>query len=163
MNEQATYAVISGSESLGWFATIEPWQWLTLGVLLLLAETVGIGGFVIGIAIACLVQSAISFLWPGLNWDFQLFIFAFNSILFTVLYWRVFKGFNQKTDNGQLNNRAAQLVGRRVELTEDFPSGEGKVVIGDTFWRIRCGTPLCVGDTVVVTSHEGMLLIVEKS
>jgi len=159
---EAKTAVITNGEQLTWFATVEPWQWLVFAMALLIAETLGTGGFLIGVAIACLVQSAISFIWPNLSWDFQFIIFAFNAVFFTVLYWKVFRRFNQKTDNSEINNRAAQLVGRRVAITEDFPAGEGKVVIGDTFWRVRSDGPLVSGDSVIVKSSEGMLLLVEK-
>lgn len=159
---QAEHAIIKASETLPWYATIEPWQWFVLAVVLLIAETLGVGGFLIGIAIACFVQSAVSFFWPGLSWDFQFMVLAVNSIVFTVLYWKLFRGFNQKTDHSNLNNRAAQLVGQRVTITEDMPAGEGKVIIGDTFWKIRCDQPLANGDAIVIKSTEGMLLLVEK-
>lgn len=163
MKEQAQMAVITSSDRLAWFATVEPWQWLVLAVLLLIAETLGTGGFLIGIAIACLVQSAISFIWPDISWAVQFVLFAFNAIFFTVLYWRVFRRFNQKTDHSDINNRAAQLIGQRVVITDDFPAGEGKLIIGDTFWRFRCSDALASGDTVEVKSSEGMLLMVEKA
>ena len=160
---KAEYAILNANESLPWYATIEPWQWLVLAVALLIAETLGAGGFLIGIAIACFVQSVISFFWPGLSWDFQFIILAFNAILFTVLYWKLFRGFNQQTDHGKLNDRAAQLIGQRVTISEELPAGEGKVIIGDTYWKIRSAEPLFNGDVVVVKSSEGMLLLVEKS
>ena len=145
-----------------WFATFQPWHWLVLGIVLLGLETLGIGGFLIGLAIACLVQSVVVFAWPGLGWSFQLFIFAVNSLVFTFLYWKVFRPFNNKTDKPKINDRAAQMIGRRVEIPDRFPHGEGKVIIGDTYWRIRAEGALEKGDNVQVTASDGMLLLVEK-
>jgi len=156
------HAILVESNNLPWFASIEPWQWLIAAIVLLMLETAGLGGFVIGVAIACLVQSVISYVWLGLSWDVQLVIFAFNAIIFTILYWCVFRKFNQQTDNKTLNNRAAQLIGLRVTIQKAIPSGEGKVIIGDTFWKVSSAEPLGEGDTIVVTASEGMRLIVEK-
>ena len=85
-----------------------------------------------------------------------------NSLVFTFLYWKLFRRFNNRTDQPTINNRAAQLVGRRVQIPEAFPHGEGKVIIGDTYWRIRAEVALDAGDNVQVVGPEGMLLMVEK-
>jgi len=142
--------------------TIQPWHWLVLGILLLIGETLGVGGFLVGIAIACFVQSGIAAFYPNLSWDFQLAVFAFNAILFTVIYWKFFRRFNEQTDNAQINNRALQLVGRQIVVEQDFPDGEGKLQIGDTFWRFRCDQPLKIGNKVKVADAEGMVLQVQK-
>ena len=147
---------------MDWIATIPPWQWLVLGIILLTLETLGIGGFFIGIALASVVQSIIVFAFPGIGWSFQLFIFAVNSLVFTFLYWKVFKPFNNRTDQPSINDRAAQMIGRRVQINEDIPHGEGKVQIGDTYWRVRAEEGLVAGDSVTVTGSDGMLLLVEK-
>lgn len=147
---------------MDWIATLQPWHWLILGIILLVLETLGVGGFMIGFAIACLVQSALVYFVPNLAWSFQLFVFAINSLVFTFLYWKVFKPFNEKTDQVNINDRAAQMTGRRMTLEQSLPHGEGKVVIGDTFWRIRSTESLEQGDAIVVTGSEGMVLLVEK-
>ena len=41
--------------------TIQAWHWLVLGLVLLTAEALGAGGFVIGLAIAAFVQSLLIF------------------------------------------------------------------------------------------------------
>ena len=148
---------------MGWIATIPPWQWLVLGVVLLTLESLGIGGFFIGLAIACLVQSIVVYAFPGLSWSFQLFVFAVNALVFTFLYWKVFKPFNTRTDQPSLNNRAAQLIGRKVLIQENLPHGEGKVMIGDTYWRIRAEGGWSNGDSVTGVGSDGRLLLVEKN
>ena len=145
-----------------WIATLQPWHWLVLGILLLGLETLGIGGFLIGFAIACFVQSLIVFLAPELHWSLQIFIFAINAVIFTFLYWKVFKPFNSRTDQPQLNDRAAQMVGRSAVIDVDMPHGEGKVMFGDTYWRIKSEGPLASGDAVSVTAAKDMVLMVQK-
>jgi len=145
-----------------WIETIQPWQWMVFGIVLLIFETLGVGGFLIGVAIASVIQSVIAFVWPNLSWGFQLFLFAFNAILFTVLYWKFFKSFNNKTDQENINNRAAQLIGRKLTIEQDFENGEGKVFIGDTSWRFTCDTPLSVGDKVEVTGSQEMTIVLQR-
>jgi membrane protein implicated in regulation of membrane protease activity len=142
--------------------TIQPWHWLVFGLILLIAEMLGVGGFLIGIAIACFVQSFIAAFYSDLSWDFQLAVFSFNAIIFTVIYWKFFRRFNESTDNHDINNRALQLVDRQVVIEEDHLDGRGKMQIGDTFWRYHCNEPLAAGDTVKVVGAEGMTLTVQK-
>lgn len=142
------------------FATIQPWHWLVFGILLLVAETLGAGGFLIGIAIAAFVQSIIAVSANNLSWDFQLLLFGLNSLLFTVIYWKFFRKFNQKTDAPTINNRAAQLVGRQLLLEQPLTNGVGKILIGDTFWRATADSELPAGTKVEIVSSEGMNLVV---
>ena len=145
-----------------WIATFQPWHWLVAGIILLGLETLGIGGFLIGTAIACFVQSLIVFFAPDLHWAFQIVVFAVNSIVFTFLYWKVFKPFNTKTDQPTLNDRAAQMIGRKTVIDADMPHGEGKIMFGDTYWRVQSESPLQNGDAVTVTGAEGMILKVQQ-
>ena len=142
---------------------VEPWHWLVLGVLLLIAEVMGAGGFLIGMALAAFVQSAVAVFSNNLSWDFQLLVFAINSLVFTWVYWKFFRQFNEQTDTPNLNNRAAQFVGRQFELKEPVINGEGKIQIGDSLWRIRSEQQLEVGTTIKIVGSEGMVLLVEAA
>ncbi|NNC54418.1 MAG: NfeD family protein [Pseudomonadales bacterium] len=141
-------------------ATIQPWHWLVLGILLLVAESFGTGGFVIGIAIAAFVQSINAVSFPNLSWGFQILVFGVNCVLFTFIYWRFFRKFNQRTDAPVLNDRAAQLVGRQLLLEQPLSNGVGKVLIGDTFWRASADRELPTGTKIEIVSSNGMNLVV---
>ena len=143
--------------------TIQPWHWLVFGFALLVIETLGAGGFLIGLAIAAMVQSVIAANFVDLSWDFQLAVFAVNAIVFTVLYWRFFRKFNQKTDAPQINDRAAQFIGRQFELKQALVNGEGKITIGDTLWRVRANENLQQGTQITVKATDGMTLLVEPT
>lgn len=139
-----------------------PWHWVVLGILLLIAEAMGAGGFLIGLAVAAFLQSVITFSFDAMSWDTQLMVFAFNAIVFTVIYWKFFRNFNEKTDSPEINNRAAHLIGRTVKIEEPIVHGEGRVQIGDSLWKIRCEQELPAGTTIRVASTEGMVLFVER-
>ena len=141
---------------------IQVWHWLILGLVLLGAEALGAGGFFIGAAVAALVQASMVALFPEMSWQIQITTFAIMAVGFTVLYWKFFKSYNEKTDNEQINDRAIQMIGRRVTLIEDVSTGQGKVQFGDTLWKIKSQGPLVSGDIIEVYDNEGMELMVKK-
>lgn len=141
---------------------LEPWHWLTIGLLLLGLETLGVGGFLIGAAVAAILMAATLWFLPGMSWQLQLSVFAVEALVLSVVYWNFFKEFNQRTDSHKLNDRASQLIGKQMTLEIEMPAGHGRVQIGDTFWKVECSESLRVGDLIEVTSSDGMLLYIEK-
>ena len=137
---------------------IEYWHWLVLGFLLLGAETFGVGGFLIGMAVAAFALAVLR-LFLSLSWENQLIIYAFCSAACTWVYWQYFRNFNQQSDKTLLNDRAAQLIGRSVVLDKALVGGEGKIQIGDTLWKVKSSVDCNVGDTLEVIATEGMTLV----
>jgi inner membrane protein len=64
-----------------------------------------------------------------------------------------------KSDQPDLNRRAAQLVGRSLVVEEAIEGGRGKVRVGDTLWPVE-GPDLPAGAHVTVTAFRGNLLVV---
>lgn len=142
---------------IGW----EFWHWLALGMLLLMLEMLGINGFLLGIAVACLTVGGLLFLSPEMVWYWQWLWFAILSVAFTLVYWKKFRRFNHRTDQPQLNARTALLVGRKVPLLTPVINGSGKVQIGDALWMVRCADDLAQGATVEILAVEDMTLLVK--
>ena len=143
------------------FEQMEAWHWLAFGLIILASEAMGIGGFLIGMGIAALLQGAISSLMPDMIWQTQLIIFAVDALVLSVLYWKFFRKFNETTDHPDINDRAASMIGRIITLDEDLED-QGRVQIGDTFWNIKTDTALKSGTKAIVTDTDGMDLIVKK-
>ncbi|BBB27446.1 NfeD family protein [Amphritea japonica] len=141
-----------------WFNELTHWHWLTLGMLLLTLEVLGTSGFLIGLAVAALVVAGAVALDLVNSWQYQVLWFALLGIVFTILYWRVFRAFNRQSDEPMLNDRAAQLIGRRFRLEKDFDHGQGRVQIGDTLWKAEAEGSLAAGASVEVYGSEGMVL-----
>ena len=141
---------------------LEPWHWLILAFLLLAAEALGAGGFLLGSAAAALLIAAISWMLPALGWAGQFVIFALFSLVLTIAYWKMFRKVNNQSDHPELNNRASQLIGRVFELDQDIPGGQGKAQIGDTLWKVQSNKTLLKGTQVVVVSCQGMVLFIEE-
>jgi len=145
------------------FEQIESWHWLVFGMFALGLEMFGIGGFLIGIGLAALIQGLIGLVATDLDWTNQFIIFGINSVILSVLYWKYFRKFNEKTDQPELHNRSAKLIGRTFELKDDFEHGQDRLQIGDTMWKATCKSDLKKGTTVEVIGADSMMIeIAEK-
>jgi membrane protein implicated in regulation of membrane protease activity len=142
-------------------SALEPWHWLSLGMLILIGEVLGAGGFLLGIGVSALAVAAILALFPNLPWYWQSLIFAFLSVALTLIYWKKFRKFNHKTEQPLLNARTARLVGRRVSLLMPVQNGFGKVQIEDALWTVTCDEDLAQGSIVDVIGADEMTLIVK--
>lgn len=145
--------------------SLQSWHWLILMFLLLGAETLGIGGFLLGSAAAALLVGVVKWLLPELGWAGQLVVFAVGSLVFSVAYWKFFKKMNDSNDYPNLNNRASQLIGQYFQLDQNVLNGQGKAQVGDTLWAVQtnCKRDLAKGTTVVVVGCQGMTLMIESS
>jgi len=144
------------------FLVLEPWHWLSLGMLVLILEVFGSGGFLLGIGIAALLNALLLSLFPALAWYVQFIIFAFMSVVITVVYWKRFRKFNNKTEQPLLNSRMARLVGRSASLLTPIENGMGKVQIEDALWTVTCDEDLAQGVIVNIVGVDGTTLLVKQ-
>ena len=144
------------------FLVLEPWHWLSLGMLVLILEVFGSGGFLLGIGIAALLNALLLFLFPALAWYVQFVIFAFMSVVITVVYWKRFRNFNDKTEQPLLNSRMARLIGRSASLLTPIENGMGKVQIEDALWTVTCDEDLAQGVIVNIVGVDGTTLLVKQ-
>ena len=141
-----------------WLSELTHWHWLILGVVLLILEIMGASGFLIGLALASLALAGIVAMGVVEGWQYQLLWFAALGMILTVLYWKVFRRFNTRSDEPQLNDRAAQMIGRKLKLESAIDNGQGRIQIGDTFWKVVADEVLEAGTTVEVYDSIGMVL-----
>jgi inner membrane protein len=145
-----------------WLTEISAWHWASLGIILLIMEILGTAGFLIGSAIAAFLMAAIISIAPDMNWKWQLAIFSSTAIIFSIIYLKRFANFNENSDQPNLNNRAAQLIGKRYTLNEAIVNGQGRIQVGDTFWKISCDDELQESTSIEVTGIDGMTLIIKR-
>ena len=136
------------------------WLWAIAGVLLLIAEVIAPGFFLVFIGAAAIATGLFTVLFDlGLAPQFGLFI------VYAAVFVMVFKRWYGQADGPAadplLNDRAARLVGRSVTVVEPVDEHSGRVRVGDSEWSAR-GGPASAGDRVKVTSVEGNCLIVER-
>lgn len=145
-----------------WLNEISSWHWASLAIILLVMEILGTAGFLIGSAIAAFLMAAIVAISPDINWKWQLAIFSTSAVIFSLIYLKRFANFNENTDQPNLNNRAAQLIGKRYTLKEDMVNGQGRIQISDTFWKISCDSDLQASTQIEITDFDSMTLIVKS-
>ena len=138
---------------------IEPgWWWAIGGIVLLIAEVLAPGFFLVFVGAAALATGLFALLF-GLGIEAQLILFALYTSV-AVFAGRRFYARPGTGHNPQLNDRVAQLTGRRVTVTEAIDGEGGRVRLGDSEWSAR-GGPAAVGEKVVIRSVEGNCLIVD--
>jgi membrane protein implicated in regulation of membrane protease activity len=139
---------------------IDPgWLWMIGGILLLIAEIIVPGVFLVWLGIAAVVTGAFAQLF-GIGLAGQLGLFAVYSVL-AVLAGRRFYAVKGVEHSGPgLNNPSERLIGRRVVVVQPVDEDSGRVRLGDSEWSAR-GGPAGPGDKVRIIGVEGNCLIVE--
>lgn len=137
---------------IGFFSQLGPWNWIALGLVLLILEIVVPGVFLLWIGLAALIVGGLSLMF----WDAGFWLWQVQVVLFLVLSLacalggkRMMASRGDRSDQPLLNRRGDQLVGRVATLTEPIVDGRGRVKIGDTMWRVS-GPDLPAGTKVRV-------------
>jgi membrane protein implicated in regulation of membrane protease activity len=136
-----------------------PWLWLIGGVVLLIAEVIAPGFFLMFIGAAAIATGLFTLLF-GLGSVPQLALFALYALL-AVLVGRRFYA-NRRFDGADplLNDPAGRLVGKVVTVVAAVDEHNGRVRVGDSEWNAR-GGPAAAGDRVRITGVDGNCLTVE--
>lgn len=140
-----------------------PWTWWIVGLLLLGAELLLPGVFLVWIGIGAIVTGALSLLlWqaPFWVWQLQLLVFAVFALAATLLGRRFLSMGSDVTDEPLLNRRGESLVGRTATLEEPIAEGRGRIRLDDTYWSVM-GPDTPAGTRVKVTASNGRELTVE--
>ncbi|EKF17011.1 NfeD family protein [Nitratireductor pacificus] len=145
------------------FSELGPWNWMLLGFVLLAAEILVSGVFLLWIGIAALLTGAISIqLWGKdfWSWQVQVLVFLALSLISAYAGKRLMDSRrNEETDQPLLNRRAEQLVGRTARLETAIENGFGRVRLDDTIWRVS-GPDMAAGAQVrIVAVRNGTLEI----
>jgi len=136
--------------------------WAAVALLLMAAEAIIPGAFLLWMGIAAAVVFLAVLLLPGLPELAQIAAFVLFSFISIQVYrrWIRDKGRERESDHPALNRRAQQHVGRVVTLESAIRGGMGRVKIGDAYWTVE-GPELPVGTAVRVNAVNGMHLQVE--
>ena len=136
------------------------WMWLIGGVLLLIAELIAPGFFLIFIGAAAIATGLAALLLP-IGVALQLALFTVLAYLAARVGGR--RAYAMRYDYSAdplLNDRAKRLLGRVVVATQAIDAHSGRVRVGDSEWSAR-GGPAAVGDRVRIVDIEGNCLKVE--
>lgn len=142
-----------------------PWSWWVVGMILLAAELVAPGVFLVWIGLGALATGILSLLlWNAAiwSWQLQLLVFAAFSVVFTLVGRRLMASRAGRSDEPLLNQRTASLIGRTAVLQEPIREGRGRIRLDDTWWAVN-GPDLPAGTRVRVSASHGRDLTVEPA
>jgi membrane protein implicated in regulation of membrane protease activity len=146
---------------IDYIASNGPWAWIVAGLVLLALELVVPGGFLLWMGISGIVTGIVVLVW-AIGWPLQWLIFGVLSLVSIALWVRWTRSRPTPTDRPYLNRRAEHLVGQEAVLEQAIEQGFGRVVLGDTVWRVS-GADLPAGQRVRIIGHEGAVLKVEAA
>jgi membrane protein implicated in regulation of membrane protease activity len=143
-----------------WLDTISThWFWLSLGLLLGVAEMVAPGFFLMWLGLAALIVGILDYFLP-ITLAYQVAMFATLSVI-TVFAGKKFLQENPiESDDTNLNDRGARMTGEIVIVVEPITNGHGRVKVGDSVWSAR-GIDADIGASVRVIGADGAVLLVE--
>ncbi|EGY34203.1 regulator of membrane protease activity [Aggregatibacter actinomycetemcomitans serotype e str. SC1083] len=145
-----------------WLADWGVWHWLILGFILLIAEVVIPGVFLLWWGLAAIVVAGIMKFIPALPLSALAVIYAVIAIILSIIWWRYQHGKDQiDQSKSVLNQRDHAMVGARGKVLTIAENGIGRGAFGDTTWRIK-GRDLAVDDIVEVVSVDSITLKVKK-
>ncbi|WP_225763114.1 NfeD family protein [Stenotrophomonas sp. Marseille-Q4652] len=134
--------------------------WAALALVLMAAEALAPGAFMLWMGFAAAVMFALVLLVPGMSLLVQVALFVVLSFVSIQVYLRWFRNRGRQSDRPLLNRRAQQLVGRVVELDRAIVDGSGRARVDDSLWAV-VGPDLPVGSRVRVVAVDGMTLKVQ--
>ena len=141
---------------------LEPgWVWAIGGVLLLIAEIIAPGFFLIFIGVAAIATGAFALLFD-LGLAAQLVLFGLYTTLAILIGKRWYGEPHILDENLRLNDPSRRLVGKTVVAAAAIDQHGGRVRVGDSEWNAR-GGPAEAGERVTITGVDGNCLKVEPA
>lgn len=135
------------------------WSWIVAGLILLGLELLLPGGFLLWMGISGIITGLVTMFEP-IGWPLQWLIFGVLSLVTIALWVRWTRSRPTPTDRPYLNRRADQMIGQEAVLEQPIAQGFGRVVLGDTVWRVS-GPDLPLGHKVRIVGSTGAVLRVE--
>lgn len=145
---------------MSFLENLEPgWLWLIGGIVMLIAEIIAPGFFLVFIGAAAIATGAFTLLFD-LGTAPQLALFALYAVIAFMVGRKVYANQNVDSTDPLLNDRSARLVGKVVTVVNTVDEHDGRVRVGDSEWSAR-GGPAAPGERVRITGVDGNCLRVE--
>lgn len=131
--------------------------WACVALLLIAAETMAPGLFLLWLGLAAGVVCILVWVLPGLTVLAQVILFVIFSFVSIAVYVKFFREKESPSDQPLLNRRGEQLVDKVYNLETAIVNGQGRVKIGDAFWAVQ-GPDLPVNAAVRIIAVDSMTL-----
>lgn len=142
------------------------WETLAIaGILLLVAEVLLPGFYLLWFGLAALVTGGLMVILPPLPWELVLVVFAVLSLVSCYIGNRLYRQriVPRTPADGDVNQRLRRYIGHEYLAASDIDGSSGRIRIGDTTWLARLekeGSPVMAGNRVRVIGAMGTTLIV---
>jgi len=137
--------------------------WWLLALVLIGAELMVPGFFMLWIGMAAAAMGLILMFLPELSFLAQTVLFVVLALISCYVYWHFVRSAARETsDQPRLNRRAEQYIGKRYVLDTAIVNGRGKVKVGDSPWLAE-GPDLPAGSEVEVVAVDGSTLKVKAA
>ncbi|MGH8049707.1 MAG: NfeD family protein [Arenimonas sp.] len=131
--------------------------WACVALLLIAAETMAPGLFLLWLGLAAAVVFVLVWILPGLTVLAQVILFVVFSFVSIAVYVKFFRERESPSDQPLLNRRGEQLVDKVYNLETAIINGQGRLKIGDAFWAVQ-GPDLPVNAAVRIIAVDSMTL-----
>jgi membrane protein implicated in regulation of membrane protease activity len=130
--------------------------WASVALVLIAAETLIPGAFLLWLGFAAAAVWAVLFFVP-MEPLWQVITFVVLAFVSVGIYVKFGRGQEKESDQPLLNRRGEQLVGQVFLLEQAIVDGRGRLKIGDAFW-VAEGPDLPQGQRVRVVAARNMSL-----
>jgi membrane protein implicated in regulation of membrane protease activity len=141
------------------FGLSDGWLWAIGGLVLLIAEMIAPGFFLIFIGAAAILTGYATLAF-GLALPVQLLVFVIAAAIAVVIGKRRYEEPPNVDLDTRLNNPGRRLEGKLATVIGAVDEQGGRVRLGDSEWTAR-GGPAQPGERVKIVSVDGNCLIVE--
>lgn len=147
---------------MDWFDGIDAhWLWALLGLVLLAAEMLVPGVFLLWLGLAALA-TALLVLVTDPSVPLQIVNFSFLALIFAYSAKRFLADRPIVSSDPLLNNKVGRMLGEVGVVSLALEGGSGRVRLGDSEWQAE-GPELPAGERVKVTGNRGTVLLVEPA
>ena len=136
------------------------WMWAIGGLLLLIAEVVAPGFFLVFLGVAAIATGVFTLLFD-LSLAPQLILFVIYTALAVMIGKRWYAEPDHADQSVHLNAPSERMVGKSVTVVDPVDEHGGRVRVGDGEWSAR-GGPAAAGARVRVIAVDGNCLLVEN-
>ena len=136
------------------------WMWAIGGLVLLIAEIVAPGFFLVFLGVAAIATGLFTLLFD-LSLAPQLVLFVIYTALAVMIGKRWYAEPDHADQSIRLNNPSERMVGKSVTVVDPVDDHGGRVRVGDGEWSAR-GGPAAAGARVRVIAVDGNCLLVEN-
>ncbi len=137
------------------------WIWAIGGLVLLIAEIVAPGFFLMFLGVAAIATGLFTLLFD-LSLAPQLVLFVIYTALALMIGKRWYAEPDHSDQSIKLNDPSRRMIGRTVTVVDPVDEHGGRVRVGDGEWSAR-GGPAAAGAKVHVVAVEGNCLLVEPA